>query len=203
MITLLALISGLFLIGNTMSTLVSEQTTEIGMMKAIGGRRHQIALSYVRTGLLLGLLGTIIGVPLGIGLSYLLVSYFGQTWYAITPAVSVDVPVTFVAAMVGLVGPVVASLPAIRKATAVPVVDALMAGGVAPGGDTSLDRSLRRIQLPKNVEIGVRSMARRKRRTIGTMLLVALGVANLLALVGLAQSLTTTTHAAFKAMGTT
>ena len=40
-ITLLALVSGLFLIGNTMSTLVSEQTSEIGMMKAIGGSRRR------------------------------------------------------------------------------------------------------------------------------------------------------------------
>jgi putative ABC transport system permease protein len=200
-ITLLAVVSGLFLIGNTMSTLVSEQTTEIGMMKAIGGRRRQIAASYVRTGFLLGVLGTLLGVPLGIGLTYLLVSYFAQTWYAITPGISVDMQVALAAAAVGLFGPVVAGLPAIRKATAVPVVDALSAGGVAPGSDGRTDRLLRRLRLPKNVQIGVRSMGRRKRRTLGTTLLVALGVANLLALVGLAQSVTTTGHEAFSAMG--
>jgi putative ABC transport system permease protein len=200
-ITLLAVISGLFLIGTTMSTLVSEQTTEIGMMKAIGGGRRQIGASYIRTGLLLGLLGTLIGVPLGIGLSYLLVSYFGQMWYAITPELSIDVTVVAAAAAVGLAGPVLASLPAIRKAMKMPVVDALTAGGVASGSDGRVGRGVRRVPMPTTMRIGVRSLSRRARRTIGTALLVALGVANLLALVGLAQSLTTTTHAAFKAMG--
>ena len=36
-VTLLALLSALVLIGNTMTTLVGEQTREIGSMKAIGG----------------------------------------------------------------------------------------------------------------------------------------------------------------------
>ena len=200
-ITLLALVSGLFLIGNTMSTLVSEQTTEIGMMKAIGGSRRRIGMAYVRTAMLLGLLGTLIGVPLGIGLSNLLASYFTQTWYAISPSFGVVLPIVVAAAIVGLVGPVLASLPAIRKATAVPVVDALTVGGIAAGSTGALDRALRTLRLPKNVEIGVRSMGRRKRRTLGTTILVALGVANLLALVALGLSVTNTSHAAFDAMG--
>jgi putative ABC transport system permease protein len=200
-ITLLALLSGLFLIGNTMSTLVSEQTTEIGMMKAIGGSRRRIRLAYIRTALLLGLLGTAIGIPLGIGLSNLLASYFAQTWYAISPGFGVAPPILVASAVVGLGGPVVASLPAIRKATAVPVVDALTVGGIAAGSAGRLDRALRTLRLPKNVEIGVRSMGRRKRRTVGTTILVALGVANLLALVALGMSVTSTSHAAFDALG--
>ena len=35
-ITLLALLSALVLISNTMTTLVAEQTSEIGIMKAVG-----------------------------------------------------------------------------------------------------------------------------------------------------------------------
>jgi putative ABC transport system permease protein len=200
-ITLLALVSGLFLIGNTMSTLVAEQTTEIGMMKAMGGSRRRIGMAYIRTALLLGLLGTLIGVPLGIVLSNFLASYFAQTWYAISPGFGVVVPIAVAAALVGLVGPVLASLPAIRKATAVPVVNALTVGGIAAGSSGTFDRALRTLRLPKNVEIGVRSMGRRKRRTLGTTVLVALGVANLLALVALGLSVTNTSHAAFDAMG--
>jgi putative ABC transport system permease protein len=200
-ITLLALVSGLFLIGNTMSTLVSEQTTEIGMMKAIGGSRRRIGVAYIRTALLLGLMGTLIGVPLGILLSNFLASYFAQTWYAISPGFGVVVPVVVAAVVVGLVGPVLASMPAIRKATAVPVVQALTVGGIAAGSTGAFDRALRTLRLPKNVEIGVRSMGRRKRRTLGTTMLVALGVANLLALVALGLSVTNTSHAAFDALG--
>ncbi len=42
-ITLLALLSAFVLISNTMTALVAEQTSEIGIMKAVGGRRRQIA----------------------------------------------------------------------------------------------------------------------------------------------------------------
>ena len=41
-ITLLALLSALVLISNTMTTLVAEQTGEIGIMRAIGARRRQV-----------------------------------------------------------------------------------------------------------------------------------------------------------------
>ena len=49
-------------ISNTMTTLVAEQTGEIGIMRAIGARRRQIALVYLRTALLLGALGAVVGV---------------------------------------------------------------------------------------------------------------------------------------------
>ena len=65
-ITVLALLSALVLIANTMTTLVAEQTSEIGIMKAIGGRRRQIARVFVRTALMLGALGTAVGVLLGV-----------------------------------------------------------------------------------------------------------------------------------------
>ena len=65
-ITVLALLSALVLIANTVTTLVAEQTSEIGIMKAIGGRRRQIAAVYLRTALLLGALGTVAGIVLGV-----------------------------------------------------------------------------------------------------------------------------------------
>jgi putative ABC transport system permease protein len=201
-ITLLALISGLFLIANTMSTLVAEQTPEIGTMKAVGGRRRQIALAYARTALLMGALGTLIGVPLGIGLSNLLVRFFAGSWYSVTPGFAVDARTVAASIALGLIGPVVACLPAIRKATAVPVRQALTTGAGAPGSDGTVDRALRRVRfLPKTWQIGLRSMGRAKRRTLGTAFLVALAVANLLGLLSLGAGVARSTHLAFEDMG--
>ena len=47
----LALITAVFLIATTMNTLMAEQTAEIGVMKAIGGRRRQIAGVFLRSAL--------------------------------------------------------------------------------------------------------------------------------------------------------
>ena len=78
MITLLALLSALVLISNTMTTLVAEQTSEIGIMKAVGGRRRQIAAVYLKTAVLLGGLGNRGRDRPGAVLAYLLTRYFGS-----------------------------------------------------------------------------------------------------------------------------
>ncbi len=82
-ITILALLSAIVLISNTMSTLVAEQTREIAVMRAVGARRRQVALIYARTALLLGALGALTGTLLGIGLAYLLARSFGHQFWAI------------------------------------------------------------------------------------------------------------------------
>jgi putative ABC transport system permease protein len=197
-ITLLALLSALVLISNTMTTLVSEQTGEIGIMRAVGARRRQVALVYVKTALLLGGAGSLVGVALGIVLSSALASFFGSAFFAIDVGFGVDLPVVAVAALVGVVGPALASLPAIRRGTRVDLREALESTGSAVGGQDAGDRFLRRVRfLPRAMQIGLRGVGRRKRRTLATALVVALAVGNLLAIMGLAAAATKSSRAAW------
>ena len=139
-ITVLALLSAFVLIANTMTTLVAEQTSEIGTMKAIGGRRKQIAAVYIRTALLLGALGTAVGIVLGIVLSNLLVRYLGSTFFAIDVGFGVDARILVVSLLVGLLAPALAALPSIRRAVRVPLREALEATGSAVGSQDAGDR---------------------------------------------------------------
>jgi len=189
-ITLLALLSALVLISNTVTTLVAEQTSEIGIMKAVGGRRRQIAAVYLKTALLLGGLGTVAGVVLGIVLAYVLTDYFGSTFYAVGVGFGIDWAIVLISALVGLVGPPLAALPAIRRAVRMPVRDALEATGSAVGGQDAGDRLLRRVRfLPRPAQIGLRNVGRRRRRSLSTALVVALAVGTLLAVLGLAAAI--------------
>ena len=186
-ITALALLSALVLIANTMTTLVAEQTPEIGTMKAMGGRRRQIAAVYVKTALLLGALGTVAGIVLGIALSNVLVRYLGSTFFAIDVGFGVDSRILVASVLVGVLGPALAALPAIRRAVNVPLREALEASGSAVGAQDAGDRLLRRVRfLPRTAQIGLRDVGRRRRRSLATMLMVALAVGNLLAILGLA-----------------
>lgn len=197
-ITLLALLSALVLISNTMTTLVSEQTGEIGIMRAVGARRRQVALVYVKTALLLGAIGTLVGIALGILLSNLLASFFGSTFFAIDVGFGVDLSLIAVAALIGLLGPALAALPAIRRGTRVDLRQALESTGSAVGSQDAGDRLLRRVRfLPRTMQIGLRGVGRRKRRTLATALVVALAVGNLLAIMGLAAAATKATRAAW------
>ncbi len=201
-ITALALLSALVLIANTMTTLVAEQTPEIGMMKAMGGRRRQIAVVYVRTALLLGALGTAAGIVLGIALSNVLVRYLGSTFFAIDVGFGVDWRILVASVLVGVLGPALAALPAIRRAVNVPLREALEASGSAVGAQDAGDRFLRRVRfLPRTAQIGLRGVGRRRRRSLATMLMVALAVGNLLAILGLAAAVSQTTHAEWRDHG--
>jgi putative ABC transport system permease protein len=190
-ITLLALLSALVLVSNTMTTLVAEQTGEIGIMRAVGARGRQVALVYLRTAALLGLLGALAGVALGILLANLLSGYFGTTFWAVDVGLGVDATVVVASLVVGVLAPVLAALPAIRRAVRVDLREALQSTGSAVGAQDSGDRLLRRARfLPRTMQIGLRGLGRRKRRSLATALIVALAVGNLLAVLSLAAAAT-------------
>jgi putative ABC transport system permease protein len=185
-ITLLALLSALVLISNTMTTLVAEQTSEIGIMKAVGGRRRQIAAVYLKTAVLLGGLGTAAGIVLGAVLAYILTRYLGSTVFAASVGFGIDWTIVLASALVGLLGPPLAALPAIRRAVRVPVRDALQATGSAAGSQDAGDRLLARVHfLPRPAQIGLRNVGRRRRRSLSTSLVIALAVGTMLAALGM------------------
>jgi putative ABC transport system permease protein len=194
-ITILALLSAVVLISNTMSTLVAEQTREIAIMRAVGARRRQVALVYLRTTLLLGALGALVGTLLGILLSSLLARFFGSAFWAIDVGVGVDPIVLLGSVLVGLLAPPLAALPAIRRALRVDLREALEASGSALGGQDAADRMLRRAGfLPRVLQIGLRNVGRRKRRSLATAVIVALAVGNLLAVLAMAEAATEATR---------
>ena len=145
-ITLLALLSALVLISNTVTTLVAEQTSEIGIMEAIGGRRRQIAAIYLETALLLGALGTALGIVAGIALANALTRYFGSTFFAVTTRFGVDWRILGLQRSGRFGCSAAGRAPAIRRAVKVPVRDALEASGSAAGGQDAGDRLVRRIR---------------------------------------------------------
>jgi putative ABC transport system permease protein len=177
-VTVLALLSALVLIANTMTTLVAEQTSEIGIMKAVGGRRRQIAAVYVKTAMLLGTVGTAVGVVLGIVLSNVFVRFLGSGFFAVDVGFGVDPKILLASVLVGVLGPALAALPAIRRAVRVPLREALEATGSAIGGQDAGDRLLRRVWfLPHTAQIGLRNVGRRRRRSLATAVIVALASA--------------------------
>ena len=65
----ISLVVGGIGIANTMYTSVLERTKEIGTMKAVGAKNSDILLMFLIESGLLGLIGGVIGVAIGIGLS--------------------------------------------------------------------------------------------------------------------------------------
>ena len=171
---ILALISAIALISNTMTTMVAEQRREIAIMKAIGGRRRQVGFSFLRTVLILGFAGSVAGALIGIPFSNYLARFVGTEFMGVTPGWGVSWPVIGISLVIGMGGAVLAALPALIRAAQTPVHQALTSSVATPGG--RLTRLLRHVPLPRTASIGLRNMVRRKTRAIGTMLQVGLAV---------------------------
>jgi putative ABC transport system permease protein len=194
-VTLLALLGALVLLSSTMTALIGEQTPEIATMKAIGAGRKQIRRVYLCTATLLGAIGAVAGAVLGILLSWGLTSYFASSLFAISAPFSVDAPVVVACIALGVIGPPLAAMPAVRRAARLPLAETLRATGSATGPEGRLDRLLRRARfMPRTAQIGLRSVSRRRRRSITTALQVSLAVATLLAFLSLATSVGNTVN---------
>jgi putative ABC transport system permease protein len=193
--TILALLAGLVLIANTMTTLIGEQRREIGMMKAIGGTRRQIRRAYLRTALLLGAAGSVLGVGLGLVIANAVVGFFGSRFFAISPGFEISWPIVIASVVVGLGAPPLAALPPIRRGSKITVREGLDEVPALQGGQAALDRYLRRLRfLPRTAQIGVRSVTRRGRRSITTVVQIALAVGTLLSVLALINTVTKTTN---------
>lgn len=189
-VTVLALLSAIFLIVSTMNTLVVEQAVDIAILKTLGGRRRQIAGIVLRAAVLLGLLGAVVGTALGIGLAYLLTSYFASSFYDLKASFAVSLPVVGASLVLGPAVAVVASLPGLRRALRRPVAQTLAdprAGGSS--GNLRIDRLLARDRLlPGPARIGVRNILRSQRRSAATIAQIAVATGLAIALFAGAQS---------------
>ncbi|MEV7142707.1 ABC transporter permease [Streptomyces tauricus] len=129
----IAVLVGIFLIVNTFSMLIAQRTRELGLLRALGADRRQVRRSVLTEAVLLGVVGSTLGLATGIGLAFGLIklmSLFGMNlkttemvigWGTPVAAYVVGVGVTFVAAY----------LPARRAATVSPMAalaDAEIAG---------------------------------------------------------------------------
>ncbi|PBC65271.1 hypothetical protein BKI49_04075 [Streptomyces sp. Tue6028] len=171
----IAVLVGIFLIVNTFSMLIAQRTRELGLLRALGADRRQVRRSVLTEALLLGLVGSTLGLAAGIGLALGLIklmSAFGMNlkstemvigWATPVSAYVVGVGVTFVAAY----------LPARRAA------------GVSPMAALA------------DAEIAGVGRPLRMRAVVGSVV----GVAGVAALAGCAASSKTSTAASLLGLG--
>ena len=174
----------LFLIANTMNTIVSEQTREIAMMKAIGATRGTVFRSFLTTSALIGFIGAGIGAGLGIFVGNLVGRTLMRGSFGVDAAFGVHWPTVGISLAVGVGVVVVASLPALFRTLRVSVVEGLESHGIsADYGRTFLDRTLMGIRgIPRVVQMGIRNALRRKGRSLSTLLQVAFAVGVVIAM---------------------
>ncbi|MCF6526574.1 ABC transporter permease [Streptomyces sp. JJ36] len=131
----IAVLVGIFLIVNTFSMLVAQRTREIGLMRAIGADRRQINRSVLTEALLLGLVGSLLGIGAGIGLAIGLMKLMGTMGMQLdTSDLTIQAATPVTGLVLGVVVTVLAAwLPARRAGKVSPMAALRDAGTPADG----------------------------------------------------------------------
>ncbi len=118
-IMVVTMFSAAFIIATGMTTGVAEQQRTLGVLRAVGARRRQLAMAQLWVGCIVAGLGAIIGVPIGIALAWALASIFDQQMSAGLVIPVGNITITVLGALfAGLVG---ALWPAWRAASLSPL----------------------------------------------------------------------------------
>jgi putative ABC transport system permease protein len=127
----ISLFVGAFIIFNTFSITVTQRMREFALLRTLGASRGQVMRSVIGEGVTIGLLGSVVGLVLGLAVAAGLRALFR--------AVGVDLPSSgnviatrtiVVSLLVGTVVTVLSSLAPALRATRVPPVEALREGAV-------------------------------------------------------------------------
>jgi putative ABC transport system permease protein len=170
-------LSGILVI-NLLTAMMASQVRQIGVMKAMGGTRWQIARIYFGQALFLGLAAVIVSIPLGILGSRALCRYMAMFLNFDINSFAVPLWVYLLVALIGLVAPLIAAAYPIWRGTATPVRVALSDFGLSQAsfGASAFDRALTRIGGTFSlIAFAIRNSFRRRARLVLTLLTLAAG----------------------------
>jgi putative ABC transport system permease protein len=171
------LLSGILVV-NLLTALMASQVRQIGVMKAIGGSRWQIARIYLSQALLLGVAAIAVALPFGIWGSRLLCRYLAVFLNFDLTSFAIPAWVYLLVMAVGLVAPLLSAAWPVWHGTRVPVREALDDFGVSAMafGTGTLDRLLAGMGgATRPVLLAIRNSFRRRTRLALTLLTLAAG----------------------------
>jgi putative ABC transport system permease protein len=168
-----------FLVVNTISALLAQQTRQLGIMKAVGARSSQVTRMYLVTVTAYGVMAVVIGLPIGAVTASWFASYGGALLNFGTGSATPPTYTLVLAVCVGIVVPLAAAWIPVRAGTRVSVVSALNSTSMSGAhfGHGLTDRLLGKIRgLPRPVALSLRNTFLRKGRlalTLATLVLAS------------------------------
>ncbi len=129
--SVLALILGLLLVYNTMNALIARQVDQIGVLKAIGARTHQVFGLFLIATLIYGLLALFFALPVGIFGANAIAAWLVGTFGADFGGFDYDLPSIILMVIITLVAPLIASIIPIIIAARITVREAISTYGLS------------------------------------------------------------------------
>ena len=130
---IIAVVVGTFVIYNSFSIIVAQRGREMALMRAVGASRRQVRRSVFVEALAIGILGSIIGFLLGLGVASVLVSLFDLPGNLV-----VRPNAAIIALVVGVVVTLVSAMVPAWRASRVPPVAAMRDLAIETAGQSRL-----------------------------------------------------------------
>jgi putative ABC transport system permease protein len=174
----LTLVLGGFLVVNTVSALLAQQVRQIGMMKAIGGRRRQIAGMYLALVFAFGLIAVAIAIPLAAVTAWAMTSILARMLNIDLSGPWLPPSVIAIELAIGLAVPLLASIVPVIRGTKITVREAMTSYGLSerPLPRRLLSRAGRRLsQFSRPITLSLRNTFRRRGRLAMTLATLTIG----------------------------
>jgi putative ABC transport system permease protein len=162
---------------NLLSGMMTHERRQIGVMKAVGGTRAQIATIYLAEAAVFGVAAIAVAIPIGLLGGRAMSRYFGVLLNFDLISLAVPAWVFLLVAVVGLLVPIVAATYPVAIGTRTTVRGAIAAAGVDGGafGGKRVDRLLLGIgRVGRPLLLGVRNSARRRARAVLTLVTLSI-----------------------------
>ena len=172
----LSLILGSLLLVNTISSILTQQTRQIGILKIIGARQDQIIELYLTLVAVYGLLALFVAAPLGALAASKITEFIAGVFNFDSGGLELPPRVLLLEAAISLLVPLTAALWPIWRGVSITVREAVHDVGISSVSardriDRWVDHSLSRFrQLPRPVVLSLRNTFRRKGRLLLTLL---------------------------------
>ena len=129
----IALLVGGFVIFNTLSITVAQRTREFATLRTLGASRKQVMRSVRLEGVVIGLVASVLGLVMGVGIAKGMIALFGALGVELPDAGTVIASHTITTSLiVGTGVTLLASIIPARRATRVPPIAAVREGSVLP-----------------------------------------------------------------------
>jgi putative ABC transport system permease protein len=196
LLALICVVIGVVLVFNTISNLITQQTNQIGILKAIGGRTPSIVGMYLVSAFVYGTLALLIALPLGAIVAHYITKVFLNLFNIDYDTFHISTKAVILQALCAILAPLLAGLPPILKGAAITVRQAIASYGL--GGEYRsgrLDRIVESVGarlLPSHYATALGNMFRHKGRLILTQLVLIVAGASFLMVMSLNSSLALT-----------
>jgi len=196
LLAIICVLISAILVFNTISNLITQQTNQIGILKAIGGRTPNIVGMYLVSALVYGVLAFVIALPLGALVAHSVTKWFLNLYNIDYDTFQISRDAVILQALSAILAPLLAGLPPILKGAGITVRQAIASYGLGGGYRSGwLDRLVESVGarlLPSHYATALGNMFRHKGRLVMTQLVLIAAGSSFLMVMSLNSSLALT-----------